>query len=367
MLLQALASRQGKGPRGRGRDQGSFPRCRLPRGHRVDRRTDRRYQGPWQNWLRDIDPTFTASPPRGRPWNYRQGNPGVWWTAGRFADWAKSDGLGDWVRMDDDLPSIEDLLVVQRPGDGTRWLNGNSYFAWRQEPPVGRKLFEVERGEVAYSITAYLTQREEASKFVEWAKGLSSVEAGIEDVEEVSAVFIGEHGWAPAAMYKQVPLGSWNEESGPCRMSPVRIEAVATKYPLRRSVLDDTGWENNWFQFPSQKVVKTGGLRWSGRAADFLTLDGTVTAFDPSAYTAGPCALLVREDFMKELMDRHGIGIVWTVVCLKSVRLLDPAPGFPLLRVSGAYRLSETGLVGFMRPELVRRQRPPWEPQCVPE
>ena len=327
----------------------------------ADAERSHRYQGPWQNWLRDIDPTFTATPPPGRAWNYRQGNPGVWWTAGRFDRWEEADRLRDWVRGQDDPPRIEDLLTVRSPGDGTRWLNGNSHFAWRQEPPVGRELFEVERGEIAYWITGYLTRREDAPGFVEWAKGLSFVDAGVEDVAEVYNVFMGEHGWAPAAMYRQVPLGSLYEESRPGRNAPVRLEAVATKYPLRRSALDDSAWENGWFQFPGQKIVRIGGLRWSGRAADFLTLDGTVATFDPSAHTAGPSALLLREDFVRELADRHGIGVVWTVVCLKSVRLLDPAPGYPLLRISGAYRLSETGPVGFMRPEVMRRQSLPWE------
>ena len=115
----------------------------------------------------------------------------------------------------------------------SRWLNGNSHFAWRQEPPVGRELFEVERREIAYWITGYLTRREDAPGFVEWAKGLSFVDAGVEDVAEVYNVFMGEHGWAPAAMYRQVPLGSLYEESRPGRNAPVRLEAVATKYPLR--------------------------------------------------------------------------------------------------------------------------------------
>ena len=320
-----------------------------------------RYQGPWQNWLRDIDPTFTAMPPRGRAWNYRHGNPGVWWTAGRFDHWEAADRLGDWVRGQDDLPRTEDLLTVRSPGDGTRWLNGSSYFAWRQEPPVGRGPFEVERGEVAYWISGYLTRREDAPGFVEWAKGLSFVDAGIEDVGKAYNVFMGEHGWAPAAMYEQVPLGSWYENSPPSRNAPMSLEAVATKYPLRRGPLDDSPWESEWFRFPDQKIVRIGGLRWSGRAADFLGPDGNVAAFDPSAHTAGPSALLVREEFVRELINRHGFGIVWAVVCLKSVRSRDSAPGYPLLRMSGAYRLSETGPVGFMRPEVMSREKLPWE------
>ena len=288
-----------------------------------------RYVGPWQNWLRDIDPTFTATPPRGRAWNYRQGNPGVWWTAGRFDRWEEADRLGDWVQRQDDLPKIEDLLMVQNSGDGTRWLNGNTYFAWRQEPPVGRELFEVERGEVAYWITAYLTRKENAPGFVEWASARPFVDAGVEDVAEVYNVFMGEHGWAPAATYRQVPLGSLYEQSRPSRNASVRLEAVATKYPLRAGSLDDSASENGWLQFPSQKIVRKGGLRWSGQAADFLDPHGNVTAFDPSAHAAGPSTLLVREEIVKELMNRYGLGMVWTVACLKSVRLLDPAPGVP--------------------------------------
>ena len=101
--------------------------------------------------------------------------------------------------------------------------------------------------------------------------------------------------------------------------------------------------------------MKSGGLLWSGRAADFLDPHGNVVAFDPSAKEAGPSALLVREDFVRELMSRHGLELVWTVACQKSVRLSDIAPGYALLRLSGAYRLSETGTVGFMRSEVLRR------------
>ena len=112
----------------------------------------------------------------------------------------------------------------------------------------------MERGEVAYWITGYLTRREDAPGFVEWAKGLSFVDAGIEDVAEVYNVFMGEHGWAPAAMYRQVPLGSLYEDSQPSRNAPVRLEAVATKYPLRRGPLDDSAWESGWFQFRARRL-----------------------------------------------------------------------------------------------------------------
>ena len=320
-----------------------------------------RYQGPWQNWLRDIDPTFTTIAPRGKVRNYRQGNLGVWWTAGRFEDWEESRGLGDWLRREDDLPAIQSLLIVQSPEQDATWLNASSYFSWRQKPPVGRQLFEVERGDVAYSITAYLTSKNDAASFVEWTGGLHSIEAGIDDVTEVHEVFMGEHAWAPAATYSQVFLGGLYEEARPSNNSPVRLNSVAAKYPVRRGALDDSGWENNWIHIPDKNIVETGALRWSGMGADFLAPDGTVAVFDPSAHELGPSALLMRQDFLRELLDRNELEIVWIVVCLKSVRFLDPAPGYPLLRLSGVYRLSDTGPVGFMRSVEMQRQSLPWE------
>ena len=320
-----------------------------------------RYVGPWQNWLRDIDPTHAGKLPAGRPWSYRQGNPGVWWTAGAYEAWEDSDRLRAWVQRHDDVPRIEDLLMVRNPRDGTNWLNGHSYFRWKQEPPVGRELFEVERGEVAWCITAYLTRGEDAQAFVEWANSRPFVDAGIEDVAEVYDVFVGEHGWAPAADYRQVPLGAFYEGARPSRNAPLRLEAIATKYPFRAAGRDESVSAKAWLHLPIQQIMQTGGLRWSGQAADFLDPDGKIAALDPSAHTAGPSALLLREDFVRELMSQQGVGVVWTVVCLKSVRLLDPAPGYLLLRLSGAYRLSEMGPVGFMRPEVLRRQSLPWE------
>ena len=327
----------------------------------ADVRRDHRYVGPWQNWLRDIDPTLTGAIPRGRRRTYRQGNPGAWWTSGRYDRWEESDGLGDWVRRHEDLPRIEDLLMLRNPEAETTWLNGNSHIEWEQEPPVGRELFEVERGEVACWITAYLTRGEDAQAFSDWASAQSFVNPGDGDVADVYDVFVGEHGWAPAASYNQFPRDRLFEHLRPSRNAPVRLEAVATKYPFRQGGRDESVSADEWLQLPSYNIVKAGELRWSGQFADFLDTEGNMVAFDPSAHASGPSTLLLREEFVREFLNRQGLAMVWTVAYLKSVRFLDPAPGFPLLRISGAYRLSETGPVGFMRPELFWRKRQPWD------
>ena len=313
------------------------------REHRSEVEREDRYVGPWQYHLRDIDPTRTEALPGGRRLSRGQGSPDVWWTAGRYDNWEERDRLRDWAEQQEFLPRIEDLLVVRSPKDGTRWLNGGGTWGWRQEPPIGRELFEVETAQVLWWIRAYLTSERDAGTLVEWAGARNFWDAIFQDLTEVYDVFLGEHGWAPVTEYKQLPTGRLSDGTSSIGDSPVPLDPVAERYAF------GIGAPVNWLHVPSHRLMQIGRLSWSGQAADFLADDGTVACLDPSAREAGPSTLLVREDFARELLQRHGLAMVWIVGCEKSVWLSRPQPVFPPIRASGAFRLSEAGPAGSIR------------------
>ena len=320
-----------------------------------------RYVGPWQNGLRDIDPTLTATLPGGRPWIYRIDTAGVWW-ATAHDDWKDTDRLEDWVQRHDDLPRIEKLLVVRNPGDGTRWLTGNVDLRWAQKPAVGRRRSEGESREVLCWITAFLTRKEDAPTFVEWFNAQPYPHVPIGDIAEMDGVFVGEHGWAPAAGYCQMQL----EDTRATENAPVHLDAMAVKYPFRTDPRDQSAPDYSQLHLPADKIVHLGRLRWTGHAADFLDSNGNLAAVDPSTRELGPSASLVREELLRELMRRHELGVVWTVRCMKTQGLTHWKPGSPSLRISGAYWLSESGPVGSMRPEEIERTTPEQQSQPVP-
>ena len=301
------------------------------------------YVGPWQYHLRDIDPTHTAALPDGGRWG-RQGSPGAWWTAGRYDGWEERDRLAEWAERYELLPSIEDLLMAKRPRDGTKWLNGGGTWSWRPEPPIGRNLSEVENGQIRWWIRAFLTSQQDAATLVEWAGARDFWDDLLQDVAEVYDVFLGEHGWAPVTEYKQLPTGRLSDGASSMSDSPVRLSPVAQRYAFGMCA------PVNWLHVPSQRLTQIGRLSWNGKAADFLSSDGNVVCVDPSAHEAGPSALLVREDFARELLQRLGLAMVWIVGWEKSVWSSGLAPVFPPIRASGAFRLSETGPVGSIRP-----------------
>lgn len=313
------------------------------REHPSNVESEHRYVGPWQCHLRDIDPTRTEAQAAGGRWS-RQGSPGAWWTAARYDGWEERDRLSEWAERFELLPSIEDLLMVRRPRDGTKWLNGGGTWSWRPEPPIGRSLYEVETGQIRWWIRAFLTSEQDAATLVEWAGARNFWDDLLQEVVEVYDVFLGEHGWAPVTEYRQLPTGRLSDGTSSLGDSPVRLSPVAQRYAF------GMGAPVNWLHVPSQRLMQIGRLSWNGQAADFLGSDGNVACVDPSAHEAGPSALLVREDFAGELLQRLGLAMVWIVGWEKSVWSSGLAPVFPPIRASGAFTLSETGPAGSIRP-----------------
>ena len=312
-----------------------------------------RYDGPWQLSLRTFDPTWPPKGSRGGDMTSREGHPGAWWTGGRYESWAEAEAeLEDWVRRTDDFPDAARLLRVTNPLDGTNWLNCGSDIMWRQRPPVGRKLSETLRGQLTCWVTAHLVRQADAQAVMEEARVGAFFGAGDDSLP--GQVFMGEHAWSPAAAYQRA---EWRVEG--LRLnenSIVWIRPTSVEYPLAGH--GAPRFDSHLVRFPSEKFVERGGLRWCARGADFLDAEGIRAAYDPSAHEIGPSMLLLREDWTTEFLSEHELAIVWLVSGVKSVALMDPAPGTRQLEISGAYVWTERGPDGFVNHQL--SEAPAW-------
>ena len=309
-----------------------------------------RYDGPWQLGLRTLDPTWPPEGSRGGDMTCREGHPGAWWTGGRYEGWAEAEEeLEHWVRRTDDFLDVAQLLRVTDPVDGTNWLNCGSDIVWRQRPPVGRELFETLRGQLTYWVTAHLVRQADAEAVMERARDVSFLRAGAIGEAHADQVYMGEHAWAPVSAYAGA---GWRTE-GQLRLSESRtvwIRPACVQYILAGHGVPR--FDSRLVRFPSEEIVERGGLRWCARRADFQEAEGGLAAYDPSTYAVGPSILLLREDWATEFLSEHGLTMVWFVSGAKSVKLVDPVPGYRQLEISGAYVWSETGPDGFVSHQL---------------
>ena len=310
---------------------------------------DQAYEGPWQDQLRDIDPSCTMKSQRRGP--YWDGHAAAWWGSAHYDAWGNQNSQRDWVLNCDDLPKFEELLIVTNPADGSRWLNGQGNFNWKQQTPVDQEWIDVERREIFYIFTGYLVRADDAQYFLKWAYDVDFWGRWMPDAAEVHRMFLGEHEWAPASRYFQKPYygdEGWTQPNHDC---PVKMRTVAFKYLREINGFDCSIDESLSFCLPVSDIVTALGIRWSGCGADFIDAVGRVAVQDPTVHTDGPSALLFREDLLQEFLDRQELTICWTVLGEK--RVLSPGfmngPDHPSLRMSGAYALSEGHAKGFVK------------------
>jgi hypothetical protein len=303
------------------------------------------YQGPWQEYLREIDPSCTIkSPLGGTSW---KGHAAAWWEDARYDSWGESESHLGWVLNCDDSPKIEKLLVVNNPADGARWLNGEGFFSWQQRPPADQDSTDVERRELWYMCTGYLLREDDAESFLSWAKGVDFWGRWMPKAAEVYRIFLGEHGWAPASRYFRQPYygdDGWTQPNYGC---PVRIRSIAFEYLQEAKGVDCSIDQSYALRLPVNDLLAGLGIQWSGSGADFIDAAGRVVVYDPTVYSEGPSALLLREDLLREFLVREKLTICWAVLGEK--RVLSARGHHPALRMSGAYVYSEGLVRGFIK------------------
>ena len=154
------------------------------------------YKGPWQESLRDIDPScLFLSTPGGT-----SGDPHSpsWWASVHYENWDQDLPQWDWIKREDDLPDVRDLLIVKHPSDGTHWLNVDGYFNWRQSHPPDVESYDVERRDFWLSLTGYFIRAEDADVFMDWARDVNFFGQSMPESPKMYHIFLGEYGWAPA-------------------------------------------------------------------------------------------------------------------------------------------------------------------------
>lgn len=307
---------------------------------------DQAYDGPWQGWFRDIDPSCTLrAVPGGTSWH---GHSPAWWGAVRYEKWEDPQDQRTWVSRYDDLPKLEDLLSVVRPDDGSRWLNLQGYFNWQQQPPADREWTEVERREIWYMCTGYLVRSQDADVFLKWAETVDFWGRWMPDPPEVYRMFLGEDAWSPASRYFQQPYfgdEGWTQPGHGC---PGKVRPAAFEYLREATTFDCSVDESYALRLPATDLVTGLGLRWSGSGADYLDPAGQLGAFDPTANADGPSALLIREDLLKKFLAHAKLAICWAILGEKRV-LGAGFKYYASLRMSGAYMLGNKGPVGFLK------------------
>ena len=305
------------------------------------------YEGPWQESLRNLDPScILSATPGGTSWGPHRAS---WWGKTPLSDWMEDKRHGDWIVRKEEFPNIEELLSSVHPDDESRWLNARGHFVWRQPHPADVEATEIDRREVWIDCMGYLIGADTSDEFMEWAKGVDFWGRWMPEEPDMYGLHLGEYGWSPAFKYF---IGTYagGAESLHSEKCPVPIRPIAFQYHAGNGSFDCSVDESYSLSLPHYELVDRLKLRWSGNGADYLDPQGVLASFDPTAHEHGPTALLLREDLLRDYLSQNDLALCWTIFGEKQVlggmsRSTSRYCGS--LRVSGAYQYTDHGPRGF--------------------
>ena len=312
------------------------------------------YEGPWQSYERDIDPS--ALEVRESTSHSKKVPPQQWWYREfEIPESEQVDNIG-WVKRRDDIPNRDQQLYFKNDSDDTNWVKLHGMDVWKLSPPYGREDHEVDYRELWLEANGYFIPSENVSTFLEWTQEVDFMGRWMPEPPGDGRLYFGELGWSRA--FNSI-LGSqigphFPEPSSDDRACPVPLSVEAYSYTAEISGYDCSHPQQTSLLRPSLCMADALNLRWTGLGANFVDENEDLVMFDPSIYGHELGALMVREDRLQQFLNRRDAALVWAIVGEKRVR----APGdwmstrSAFLRITGAYVYGEDALNGHISTQL---------------
>ena len=277
---------------------------------------DREYEGPWQDFTRDIDPSWT------RPFSADAATDNAkdlsWWRKPSYPTWGDSLSDSEWLDLTDDVPSISELLRPVCPDDQGRWLNVDSFLLWKQPHPADVAPFDVERREIWLRCAGFFVRAENVDEFMVWARRADAATLNRYQVPELSRIYIGEHGWAPAFKCIEDELDA---EGEPFEHSEWWgfMRPASVRYSSKPSDFDCSSDVDTFVHLPHHDFIGRVGLKWCGMGAEFLDPSGKLATFEPREQDHDCHVFLIREDFLNRYLSENNLALCWVVQGEKSI------------------------------------------------
>ena len=317
-----------------------------------------KYNGPWRDHTRDIDPSVTLSSNKGK--DELDGHKSSWWARETYTAWGKNDSHDAWMKVEDDMPATKKMMAV-RDHNNVNWLNLRSSFVWEQSSSLDK-----DRRELWISFTGCFVPNSEVEEFVNWAEKFNS---DILTPPRSGGEFFGEYGWSPAFKSNYERDG---DKPGPLDECPAnaRVAAFERSYGYREFDCSVDHNAKTALLVPHFDLIEQLKLKWEGRNAEFMDTEGKLAAYDPTANEEGPESLLFREDLLKHYLKDNELTLCWLVRGERRVLYSDVfgiADNAPLWRVIyGSGVLEDDGPQVELKFSDVSRKPPEGPPRPPP-
>ncbi len=250
---------------------------------------------------RKLDPTISSQI------NGNDRNAEAWWI-GDSANLQIGKQLSDsdWVKCEDDLPSLKKLLLPKEC-NGQRWLLLVSYPTWDNRPE-DNDLYRQYR-QVWMNIESYLVAKDDVDIGYNCLHRRNFFGSWMNKGASWSYGFAGEYPWATPF---NLEPEEWHSDGGFGHELPVVYTPTWNKLVVEWEY-DASLSEKFHMLIPNRVFFPPSELWWNGQ--DGYRIENGETLFrDTSICNIGPGALIADIDDLLIRLDKLGVQLIWTIL-----------------------------------------------------
>lgn len=309
------------------------------------------YQGPWENYLRNIDPT--SIPKNDKP-SHKDSK--FKFSQTPYSDWGKDHS--EWLISPENLPDPKEMLCFSDER-GEEWIVLEIFQDWNEPVPVGYEKYDYPHKNLWYQLTSFFVRKTEADKVINWARTQRLRDRQLPKGGEQYKIFSREYYWSPAYRSFDNPYygrTGWEEISDTWRGEKAIGKVMATT--------ERHNWEtgSDYQEMPSylaprEFMFNKMKLKYSKVIGEWLDAENQVICLDPSVYYEDtPSCLLVRKNALQKFLVKNSLKLFW--VCRGEKQIIGGVLGGhsdkykEWLELSGVFVLNDC-VDGDLRPVVI--------------
>lgn len=301
--------------------------------HSVEEYYEKKYkyfQGPWQRYLRDINPSFI------RRDKIKDADEPVhelndkWWWDNSYQYWDGVDTV--WVSNLNDLPAASFILQRTDP-NGTDWLYLRTNMSWHEAKSIGEERYETRRKEIWYLLQGYLVRKKDRKRILEWTKKQNFKGRNLLETHKANlSLFNRENYWSP--------VSQTNEAEKWINFGESKNKVMVTTSEATGELSEDKSGAHSRYDMPCKLIFEGMDLSYAAKDGDFINYTGKLIA----TTTDRNGVLIHKGEFLKYL-EENELDILWVLFGEKRVVGGDHNANL-FTSISGVYAIEGNNIVG---------------------
>jgi len=303
------------------------------------------YQGPWEPFVRNIDPTVVYYQPKVSQVPLTSAN------IVSYDDWKGTHE--NWLVSKQNLPKPECIISITG-SDNEEWLVLENHRSWEEPVSIGQDKYHYPRKHLWYQIRSYLVRDDDEEFLINWLKGQHFMGGWFPEGHDRYQVFSREYYWSPAYHFFDNPWYGENNWEKVCdRINESKV--IAHVLPTSEGHIWESGadYENQPSYFaPHEYMYLAMKLQYSKNIGEWLSEDGQIVCYDPSVRQGGSSALIVKKDFFQNFLIKNNLKIFWTCLGEKNIygTTFSEKRFSRWLELSGVYTFNNGRIEGKIKP-----------------